>query len=369
MKKKISILGCLMIILVSCSHNNKADSENNDLQLRILGDTVFVPATSPVLSKIKVETIEGRECNIMYNTTGTINPLSDCMAAISAPFEGRIVKSYVKLGQNVSQGSPLFELNSPDYFETIKIFLQAQQEKSLTEKNYLRKKDLNQNGVASKKDLEEAESAYQIAAKEYEKAGASLKVYNVRPSEVSIDKPLIVRSPIGGEVVKYNLPVGQYLKVDADPVLTIANLNKVWVVAHVKENKISIINKKDKVNVTTDAYPDKPVTGFVYYVGNMVDEQTRSVEVYVECENRDKILKPGMFSSVNFIHKTDDAIVIPESAVLQEENSCYLFVSKGNNVFIKKRVLTTSNGDKTCVVNSGVVSGDVIVAEGGVYLR
>jgi membrane fusion protein, heavy metal efflux system len=368
MKKK-SILGCILIVMISCTHNKSNENNSSDSHLKISGDTVFVPDNSPVLSRINLQTITNQEYNIQYKTTGTVKPLSDCMAEVSAPFEGRIVKSFVKLGQKVAAGSPLFELNSSDYFETVKMFLQSRQENTLTEMNYIRKKDLFEKGVSSKKELEEAESAHQIALKEYEKAAASLEIFNVKPDDVSMSKPLVVRAPISGEIVRNNIPVGQYLKIDAQPVLTVADLNKVWVVAHVKENKINMINNQDKVQVFIDAYPDRPVDGFVDYIGNIVDEQTRSVEVFIICKNPDKLLKPGMFATVCFVHKLAEAIVIPENALLQEEDRCYLYAQAGKNRFIKRQVTFTSNGDKNCIVNTGIVPGDVIVAEGGVYLR
>lgn len=367
--KKLSALICILIIMISCAHNNSNESNNKNAQLKISGDTIIVPDNSSVLSRIKLKSIKYQGYNAQYTTTGTIKPLSDCMAEVSTPFEGRIVKSFVRLGQNVVTGSPLFELNSTDYFEAVKMFLQAKQEKHLTDMNYKRKKDLFEKGVSSKKELEDAESEYQIAAKEYEKAEASLKIFNAKPDDVSINKPLIVCSPIGGEIVKNNIPVGQYLKIDSEPVLTVANLNNVWVVAHVKENKISMINNQDKVQIFTDAYPDKPVNGYVDYIGNILDEQTRSVEVYVKCENHAKMLKPGMFATVWFDHKISDAIVIPENAVLQEEDNCYLFTQAGKNTFIKRRIKFTATGNDSCIVNAGIIPGDIIVSEGGVYLR
>jgi len=369
MMKKISLLGCILIVMISCTHNKSKENNSIDSRIKISGDTVYVPDNSPVLSRIKLQSITNQEYNVQYKTTGTVKPLSDCMAEVSAPFEGRIVRSFVNLGQKVSTGSPLFELNSSDYFEAAKMFLQSKQENALTEKNYLRKRDLFEKGVSSKKELEEAESAYQIALKEYEKAAASLEIFNVKPDDISMSKPLVVRAPISGEIVKNNIPVGQYIKFDAEPVLTVANLNKVWVVAHVKESKISLINNQDKVQVYTDAYPDKPVDGFVDYIGNIVDEQTRSVEVFVKCENHDKMLKPGMFATVCFVHKLNEAIVIPENALLQEEDKCYLYAQAGKNRFVKRQVTFNSTGDKICIVNSGIVPGDVIVAEGGVYLQ
>lgn len=367
--KNLLSLACIVLFMASCSSINKKETHEEVTKLTVSGDTVIVPDDSPILSKIKLETAVSRNCSIEYMTTGTVKSLSDCVADISAPFNGRIIRSYVRLGQKVKAGSPLFEITSPEYFETIKSYMQSKQEKDLNEKNYNRKKDMFENGVGSKKEYEEAESAYQLSLKEFEFVAASIRVFNTDPENVNMDKPLIVYSPINGEVVKTDITSGQYIKTDSDPVLKIADLKNVWVVARVKEKNIGMINKQNKVQIFTEAFPDKPVIGSVDYIGNIMDEQTRSVEVYVLCENHDNMLKPGMFATVSFVQDITGAMIVPEQAVLQEENKSYLYARSDKNMFIKKMVTVSSNGEKNLIVHNGIMPGDVIVADGGVYLR
>ncbi len=367
--KTLSILSCMLFISFSCSQVKNNNDNKQDNQIKVSGDAVIVPENSTLISKIRLHAVDKQTYSIQSTTTGTVKNLSGCLAEISSPFEGRVIKSFVRLGQKVSAGTPIFEINAPQYSELIKTFVQSKQEKQLTTSNYQRQKDLLDHKIGSKKDFEEAELAFQVAENEYEKVVESLKSFNVNPDEVSIIEPLVVRSPINGEVVKNNITVGQYLKIDAEPVVTVADLNKVWVVAHVKEKNIGTINQKDEVQVFTEAYPDQPINGFVSYIGNMMDEQTRSVEVYVECKNRDKILKPGMFATVNFTQKLNDVMVIPATAVLQEDENSFLFVQIEKRRFVKKQVTVSSAGNKDLIVHSGIVPGDVIVTEGGVYLR
>lgn len=366
---KLTFLSCILVIYLSCNRVKQSSDNKPAGQLETSGDTVTVPENSPLYSKIGTRTIDKQEFRTQFTTTGTVKTLSGCLAEISSPFEGRIVKSFVKLGQKVSAGTPIFEINAPQYFEILKMFVQAKQEKRLATNNYQRQKDLLDHKVGSLKDFDEAEANYQMALKEYEKIEESLKIFNVKPEDVNMTNPLIVRSPINGEIVKNDITVGQYLKVDAEPVVTVADLSRVWVIAHVKEKMIGVINQNDEAEVFTDAFPDKSLHGFINYVGNMMDEQTRSVEVYVECENQEKMLKSGMFATVIFTQKLHDALVIPTTAVLQEEDHCFLYVETGKGRFVKRKVTITSSGDKDFIVRTGLVSGEKVVAEGGVYLR
>ena len=69
------------------------------------GDTVFVPANAIVNSKLILHTVKPQEYNIQINTTGVVKPLSGHLAEVTTPFEGRIVKSFIKLGQKVTAGA------------------------------------------------------------------------------------------------------------------------------------------------------------------------------------------------------------------------------------------------------------------------
>lgn len=366
---KLTIWSCLLLILISCNQTGKPSQEDKETIVRKADESVEIPDQSPVLQKIKLQTVAPQNYHSHFTTTGTVQVITGSMAELSAPFEGRITKSFVRLGQMVSAGSPVFEIYSPDYFETVKAYVQARQEKQLATNNYNRQKDLLEHSVGSKKEVEEAEAALQIASREYEKAEASLLIFNVKPDDISLGKPLIVRSPISGEIVKNNLTVGQYLKSDAEPQAVVANLAKVWVVAQVKEKNMGLINSIDSVHVVTDAHPDQQINGIVSYVGSILDEQTRSVEVYVECSNKEKMLKPGMFANVKFTHQIAGAIVIPGSAVLQEGDNAYVFVQTDKNKFTKRTVSVSTGSDKDLIVNSGLAPNEIVVSEGAIYLR
>jgi cobalt-zinc-cadmium efflux system membrane fusion protein len=357
------------MISISCNRNDNTGSKKPEGQVVLADDTRIIPEDSPLFKKVHLQVILPVNYHLHYSTTGTVQIMTGSLAELSTPFEGRVTKSFVRLGQKILTGSPVFEIYSPAYFETVKSFVQAKQENLLAETNYHRQKELFENGVGSKKEFEEAGAAQQIASRQYETAEASLLIFNVKPDEISLGKPLIVRSPIAGEIVKNQITVGQYLKSDAEPQAVVANLSKIWVVALVTEKNIRMINSNDSVHIITDGEPIQPINGIVTYIGSILDEQTRSFEVYVECKNDDKSLKPGMFANVAFTRQIQDAIIIPATAVLQEEDHTYVFVQTEKNKFIKRRVSVTTGNNQELIVNSGLKASETIVAEGAVYLR
>lgn len=333
------------------------------------GDTVFVSHQSVVRTKLKFTTVDRVDYNLQYTTTGVVRPLSGQRAEISSPFEGRIIRSFISLGQKVAKGSPLFEVSSSEYLEYVRDFLQAKNERDLAEKNHSRKQELFDTGVSSRKELDESQLAFNLADKEYKKAEGMLRILNLDPETADLTRPLIIRSPLAGEVVRSEITVGQYLKPDDEPVVTIANIDDVWVVANVKEKDLGSISKDDRVEIYSEGMNNTPVTGIVDYIGNIMNPETRSIEVFIRCNNAGHRLKYGMFVMVRFYHAIPGAIVIPAGAVLQDNVKSYVFVQKDQDVFVKKEVTVTSAPDRKLIVRSGLVKGEVIVSEGGIYLR
>jgi cobalt-zinc-cadmium efflux system membrane fusion protein len=335
----------------------------------VRGDSVFVPKSCPVYSKMKLQTIYPEEYLTQFTTTGVVKPMSGHLAQVTSPFEGRIVKSFTRLGQKVTTGMPLFEVSSSDYLESVRMFMQARRERELAEKNYTRKKDLLETGIGSHKEYDEAKLQFDLADKELEKTSAILSIFNIGPDDADLGKPLIVRSPISGEIVQSDITVGQYIKSDSDPIVTVADLKKIWIVARVKEKDLGSISLKDPVEVFTESQPEKPTKGSVDYIGNIMNEQTRSVEVFIECENNGQSLKSGMFVTVWFYHKLSDAMIVPASAVLQDYNRSYLFLQTGPELYIKKEVAVRSIPENRLIVSSGLDRGSLIVSEGAIYLH
>ena len=85
-------------------------------------------------------------------------------------------------------------------------------------KNLRREQDLYAHKVSAQKEVEEAEVNYELKKKDYENALAALKVFQIEPDQLVLGQPMIVRSPISGEIVKNNIVIGQFMKDDADPV-------------------------------------------------------------------------------------------------------------------------------------------------------
>ena len=342
-----------VLFFTACGDKQESEQKSG---YRIQGDTVYI-ADPLLLEKIKVSVSELKPYSKKVITSGVVRPIPPRYAYVAPPFAGRVTKSYVRIGQSVRQGTPLFEISSPDFTSAQKEYFQALSSRELAKKDLKRKEDLIRNGVSSQRELEEAQNA-------------ALRVYQVdNPAEMILGQPMIVRSPIPGEVIKDNIVTGQYLKDDTEPIAIVADLSKVWIAAQVKEKDIRFINEGSSLDIEISALPGTVIKGNVYHVEEEVDEETRSIQVLSICDNLNGHLKLGMYTTVHFLSVPVRQIQIPEKALLQGEKDSYVFVQIAPLVFVRTSVTVETTENGIAVISEGLRPGDKIISEGGYYLK
>ena len=361
MHKYIRALLCLPFV-VACG-NHQTTKEVMDVTFE--GDLMVIHEDSPILKQIVVQKAQLQDFEAEFRTVGTVRPVAGKWAEIAPPFAGRIVKSSVRLGQRIAAGAPIFELSSSAFYEAVKIYFAAQSEHEVAQRNYHRQKELAAHGVASQRDLEEAQSEANIAQREYEQAAASLRIYHVDVATLQMGQPLTVVSPIAGEVIKHDITLGGYVPEDVEPIAIVADLSSVWVAALVKEKYFGAIQQGDRVEVYTDAHPGKIIWGTIYYIGEILDEETRSLEVIVVCDNTDRELKLGMFCEAHFLSAPTKAVILPATALMQGLDNAYVLIEVEKGKYVRRQVASESYHRNEVHIISGISEGEKVVVEGG----
>ena len=358
----------LLLATALCACSGQRKEEEASKQVLLEDRLIHVGAESPVLAKLETAPVSKELYRMEFTTSGVVRAIPSRYAEVASPVEGRVMRSFVRLGQKVAPGSPLFEISAPAYFEAGKAYVQAKEELALAQKNLNRERDLMQNRVGVQKALEEAEANLALCEQEFQQAKAALDVFQIDPERYVPGQPLIVRAPIGGEVVKSRLVMGQYLKEDADPALIVADLEKVWVVANVKEKDLPLMQALEQVEIHLVALPDRTLTGRIYHIGELLDPDTRSVEILIECDNRERLMKPEMYGMVKLSDREASLIRIPTTAILQEEESMYVLVEEAERTYRKQSIEAGQSEDEKTVVLSGLREGERIVVKGAFYL-
>src|SRR5262249_4463778 len=111
---------------------------------------------------------------------------------------------------------------------------------------------------------------------------------------------LAIRSPMDGDVIDISIAPGEFRSDTAAPVLSVADLARVWVVAAVPERSLGAVSTGEKVTITFSAYPNRTFEGTVGRLSRTLDPETRTAKLIVELENPDHLLKPEMFARVRY---------------------------------------------------------------------
>lgn len=364
----IGLIFCIILCTVSCKTKNQ-NSEAEQAVISISGDTVLVNEKSPVLDHLITQKSSVQDFSAGFSAVGIVRPVSGKLAEIATPFAGRIFKTYVRLGQKVVAGSPVFEFSSSELYDATKAYFVAQSANELAQRVYTRQKDLAANGVAAQKDLEQAQNDAMIASQEFEQAKATLNIFNIDITSLKMGQPSKVVSPISGEVVQSNVTIGSYVKEDAGPQVVIADLSRLWVAAQVKEQFSEAVKPGDSVQVVSNANPGKIISGTVYYISEMLDEETRAVEVIIECNNTNRALKLGMFCDIRFSGSSEKAIILPSTAIMKEQDKDYVLIELAKGKYIRRVVESATVSQDKVLIKKGLQEGENVVVQGGIYLN
>lgn len=359
------ITGQLLFTLGACSKKEEAPQVQD---YTYSNGVITLTENTPLHQKIKIAKVEKALTQLDQQTSGMVQAIPALHAGIASPFPGRITKSFVQLGQNVQKGSPIFEISSSDFFQAQQHYFTSVQEMKQAQAHLNRQKDLVAHGVGVQRELEEAQTAYEISRIAVENENAGLKMFNVQPGQLRMGQGLIVRSPLAGKVIANDVVLGQFLKEDAEALVQVADLSKVWIVAKVKENDLHVLKNLTDIQFRISAFPEQVFTGKVVHIQDQLNSESRSVDVMIETKNTDQMLRPGMYVEVTLKQEKQERIVVPAQAVFLENTTQFVYVQKSNNAFAKQKVTTATLNADQLIVLSGLHEEDQIVVEGGMYL-
>jgi RND family efflux transporter MFP subunit len=163
--------------------------------------------------------------------------------------------------------------------------------------------------------------------------------------------------------------VGNAVGADqGQPLVTIADLSTVWIIADVYENDLPYVRAGEAARVTIPILGKRRYEGRVAYVGSVVDATTRTARARLELPNPDAALRPGMFAEMVIDAPERASAIVPTSALLARRDEMFLFVETKKGHFMQRKVqLGAQTGDHVALLN-GVEPGERIVTRGAILL-
>jgi len=332
------------------------------------GELLTIPEKSPLRRSLVVAQVEEQSVAVPFTLPAVVEADPARLVKVLPPLAGRIVHLNKQLGDEVKAGEVLFVIDAPDYAQANADAAKSQAALTLARHNLERQRELDKSDIAVRRDLEQAQNDYEQAASEAARAAARLSQAGGRAGVAAADGKLTVRSPISGRVVELAAAEGAYWNDATAPLMTVADLSRVYVSANAQEKDLSQLYVGQQVAIKLDAYPD-PLKGQVRYVGEMLDPDTRTVKVRVPFDNRDGHLKPGMFALATLEAHPHSGIVVPMAAVIQNGFASRTFVEVKPWQFVPRDLKLGAQIGEQVEVLGGLKAGDRIVVKDGVLLN
>lgn len=324
---------------------------------------------------IRVEEVKSQKCKTVLGAMGKVLAPQPQTAIVSHAFPARVAEIHVKIGDFVEKGRALVTLEGHEVGIAKADFYKARADLELTKLTLAREERLLGNGIGIKKNHLAAEAAYKIAQANAEAAEKTLHVLGFTEEQVKeiadthqINPTITLYSPIAGKVVTHKAVLGAPIDQSTE-ILTIIDPALLWVDAEIYEKDIAKVKMDQKVEITVPAYPEVVFHGKVTYIGDIVDEETRTITVRAEVKNDEQHLKPGMFADVNILlDETYQTLVVPLAAVLEEGNQKIVFV-KEKDYFVRREVeLGAAEADLRRILK-GLKAGEEVVVQGNHELK
>jgi membrane fusion protein (multidrug efflux system) len=291
---------------------------------------------------------------------GSIEPVQGVL--IESEAAGLVKEIAFKNGQEVKKGDLLVQLDIDVERAQLRA---AEATAKLAELEYERAKSLRASGNVP-------ESRLDSAAADLERSKAEIENINA-----VIDRKTI-EAPFDGRVGIRQINLGQFVAMGA-PIVNLQSDENVYVNFSLPQKALSRLEESIPLMVRSDAYPQEIFEGVLTAISPEIDPTTRSVALQGTLENKERLLRSGLFVEVEVnLPDQQEVLVVPTTAIL--------YAAYGNSVFVIEETTDEQSGEPALTakqkfirigrergdfvsVVEGLEAGDQIVSAGGFKLR
>lgn len=327
----VVVLGLIVMTLMNNKAKSKAKAEQSEIST-----TLPVQVRSVAYSQLQED----------LTLVGTV--LANNEVNVISETSGRIKQVNIKVGDNVGAGSLLVAVDD-ELRQAALLSAQANFDKS--------KADFDRTEALFK---ENAVTASQFDAAKLGLKAAEAQLITARRQA----KDTRVTSPISGQVTARPVDIGAQLNVGT-AVATVVDISKLKVRVNVAETEVFKLKEGDKVNITTEVYPNAIFEGRIQSISAKGDEaHTYPVEIILQ-NNRNNPLRAGMFARATFVSvKRDKYIAIPREALVGSVKDAHVYVVENNTTARLRNVTVGAEVDGKLAVIQGLKEGENIVTTG-----
>lgn len=343
---------------------------------------------------LNTATVERGNISKTVVATGKIEPLYK--AEIKSKIGGLIKQFYVEEGNRVSVGQKLVEIipgaTPVEMVQARTEVKAAAYDKIVTEKAYLRSKELNMQKIISPEEYDRAVANYNTAKTRFYAAMAQLRVLEQGSNVESLAEGIEISeqdrreieketreaiasmtliSPISGIVLSRDTDKGSAViplssAYGGTVIMIIADISEKHFRGGVDEADIGKVHFGLPARIYVEAYPDDPFQAKLTHISpqGREEEEIVSFEIRATIDDPENRLRFGMSADAELIlEEHENVLVIPEGAIIYEEEKTYVNIQDDSVPEGMRKIEITkgiSDGLRTEVL-SGLEEGQVVV--------
>lgn len=328
-------------------------------------------------TKVKVIPVLRSNAPMSYEYSGQV--IGKGEVKVQSKIAGRIVEKYIRGGQRVTEGQPLYKIDARQYEANV-LQLQAQLAKSkINLSNERLELDRDQRlydaGAISEQVLSNQRVKVNAMETDVMAAEASLS----KAQEDLVDT--VVYAPMSGRLAIDDLAIGTYVTPGSTTLVTIGNNDPIFVQFSISESEyLKFVNADKNRDNTPNQRPVISLTladGTIYpYDGRFAEadraltDNTGTLTLRTLFDNPDNLLVPGMFARIVIDGiSVPNAILVPERAVQQLLGDTFVLAANAEN---KSEVKPVKLGEKVgsyYIITEGLKGNEMIIVEGLSKLR
>jgi membrane fusion protein, multidrug efflux system len=332
--------------------------------LRIRSNILASEKKNPVAPSVEVTNPKRGDISSNINFSGDILAIEQ--TNIFSRANGNIEKLFVDIGDFVHAGKLLAVIDKSLYLQNVKQLEGILRVAEATAENDIvnldRTKVLFEKGLSSQSDYDNAKTKLEVSIAQMETAKANLQNAKIQLSYCDI------KAPFTGYITKKLLDRGTFVSATGtaqNTIFVLSDIRKLKIMVNVLERDLPLLEKISTANIKIDAYPDQTFTGKFNKISQSIDLGTRTMPAQIDIDNKEELLKPGMFAKVELaLDKNSDVIKVPTQCILKEGEKNYVYIVNDEMIANKKYVDVGIVANNETEITNGLNENDKIVKVG-----
>jgi len=377
-------------LLVSCGRQEvpkkeetkaaPADGPHKDDHASEHKDVVALSPEQVKAAGVEIQEVTPGGFERSISATAVLEPNGDKVSRIGARVAGRIAGVTAAQGDRVKAGQALAYLESVELDQAWADYAKAKGKYALAASSLKREETLFEKKISPEKDVLKARQEFSEAEADVALNTKRLRILGVEDSKLGNPSDalannhhlILIASPLAGAVIEKSVTQGEMVSPDK-LLFTVSDLSSLWVVIDLYEKDLGRVKTGMEAKLLVSAYPDKIFKGRISYVGDVMDEKSRTVKARVTIDNAGGVLKPGMFATVSMDAvkdaRDDNTIAVPEEAVFRDGSETLVFLREKEGRFVPRRVSVGVTSGRKIEIKDGLKAGDVVVTKGVFALK